>query len=146
MNVLHHTRTPTGEAGFVGDLDALLERSDIVSLHVPGGGETLHLIDQRRLAIMGPDAVLINTARGPVVDEVALADALHARSLFAAGIDVYENEPQVHPRLLTAPNAVLLPHIGSGSRATRTNMAVLATSAVACVLRGETPTNLVPSG
>ena len=82
-----------------------------------------HLIDARRLALMKPTAVLVNTARGPVVDEVALADALHAGRLFAAGLDVYEREPEVEPRLLSAPRTVLLPHIGSASQATRTRMA-----------------------
>ncbi len=143
MNVLHHSRTPSGEPGYIADLDELCARSDIISLHTPGGAATRHLIDARRLALMKPTAVLVNTARGPVVDEAALAEALHAGHLFAAGIDVYEHEPQVHERLLSAPRAVLLPHIGSGSLATRRNMALAATGAVAAVLRGETPTNLI---
>ncbi len=143
MNVLHHGRTATGEPGYVADLDELLARCDIVSLHTPLTAATTHLIDARRLALMPSHAVLINTARGPVVDEAALADALHAGRLFAAGVDVYEHEPTVHPRLLTAPRTVLLPHIGSGSRATRLKMAHLATGAVAATLGGDTPTNLV---
>jgi glyoxylate reductase len=89
--------------------------------------------------------VLVNTARGPVVDEAALADALHAGRLFAAGIDVFEREPEVHPRLLSAPRTVLLPHIGSASQATRTRMARLAASAVSTVLSGGMPPNVVPS-
>ena len=136
MRVLHHTRTATGERGFVADLDELLAESDIVSLHVPGGEGTHHLVNARRLALMKPTAVLVNTARGPVVDEEALADALHAGRLFAAGLDVFEREPEVHPRLLSAPRTVLLPHIGSASQATRTRMARLAASAVATVLDG----------
>jgi glyoxylate reductase len=143
MRVLHHTRTDTGEPGYVADLDDLLRESDIVSLHVPGGPATRHLIDARRLASMKPTAVLVNTARGPVVDEAALADALHAGRLFAAGLDVYEQEPLVHPRLLDAPRTVLLPHIGSASQATRTQMARLAASAVATVLDGGSPPNVV---
>ena len=143
MDVLHHARHDTGESGYVADLDELLARSDVVSLHVPGGADTRHLVDARRLALMRPTAVLVNTARGPVIDEAALADALHSGQLFAAGLDVYEHEPTVHPRLLDAPRTVLLPHIGSGSRATRTAMAVLATRAVATVLAGGTPPNLV---
>ncbi|HEX5614395.1 MAG TPA: D-glycerate dehydrogenase [Acidimicrobiia bacterium] len=146
MGVLHHARNDTGEEGYVADLDELLSRADIVSLHVPGGGDTRHLLDARRLALLRPSAVLVNTARGPVVDEEALADALHDGRLFAAGLDVYEREPIVHPRLLDAPRTVLLPHIGSGSRATRTNMARLATSAVATVLAGATPPNVVRPG
>ncbi len=143
MQVLHHARTPTNEAGYVADLDELLAASDIVSLHTPGGAETHHLIDARRLALMKPTAVLVNTARGTVVDELALAEALHAGRLFAAGIDVYEREPMVEPRLLSAPRTVLLPHIGSGSKATRTRMATMATSAVATVLGGGRPPNVV---
>jgi glyoxylate reductase len=143
MRVLHHARTPTNEAGYVADLDELLTTSDIVSLHIPGGADTTHLIDARRLALMKPTAVLVNTARGTVVDEAALADALHAGDLFAAGIDVYEREPAIEPRLLTAPRTVLLPHVGSASQATRTRMATMATEAVATVLAGDTPANTV---
>jgi glyoxylate reductase len=143
MTVLHHSRTPTGMPGYVGDLDRLLPEADIVSLHVPLSGETRHLVDRRRLALMKPTAVLVNTARGPVVDEEALAEALEAGRLFAAGIDVYEREPQVHPRLLAAPRTVLLPHIGSASVRTRTTMARMACSAVRDVLEGERPANLV---
>ena len=145
MRVLHHARGGTGETGYLADLDELLATSDIVSLHVPGGESTHHLIDARRLALMKPTSVLVNTARGSVVDEAALADALHAGRLFAAGIDVFEREPAVHPRLLDAPRAVLLPHIGSASHATRTRMAALASSAVATVLNGGMPANVVPS-
>jgi glyoxylate reductase len=143
MRIIHHARRPTDVAGYVADLDALLSHSDFVTLHVPGGADTHHLIDERRLALMRPTAVLVNTARGTVVDEAALADALHAGRLFAAGIDVYEREPEIHPRLLDAPRTVLLPHVGSASRRTRTRMATLATSAVATVLAGGTPPNVV---
>jgi glyoxylate reductase len=145
MRVLHHARGDTGETGYLVDLDELLATSDIVSLHVPGGEPTHHLIDARRLALMKPTAVLVNTARGSVVDEAALADALHDGRLFAAGLDVFEREPTVHPRLLDAPRTVLLPHIGSASQATRTRMAALASSAVATVLNGGMPPNVVRS-
>src|SRR5439155_3082413 len=91
-------------------------------------------------------AVLVNTARGAVVDEAALAEALHEGRLFAAGLDVFEHEPEIHPRLLDAPRTVLLPHIGSASQATRTRMAALASSAVATVLNGGMPPNVVQSG
>jgi glyoxylate reductase len=143
MRVLHYARHDTGEDGFVGELDALLAQADTVSLHIPGGEATHHLIDQRRLALMKPSAVLVNTARGTVVDEAALADALHDGLIFAAGLDVYEREPEIHPRLLRAPRTVLLPHIGSASRETRTRMATMATSAVATVLAGGVPPNVV---
>jgi glyoxylate reductase len=143
MEVLHHARTPTGVPGYVADLDLLLARSDIVSLHVPLTDETRHLIDARRLALMKPTAVLVNTARGPVVDEEALAQALEDGTIFAAGLDVYEAEPTVSPRLLAAPRAVLTPHIGSASRVTRTRMAHLACDGIVTVLAGQRPTNLV---
>jgi glyoxylate reductase len=143
MRVLHHARRPTNEPGYVAILDELLAAADIVSLHTPGGAPTHHLIDARRLALMKPTAVLVNTARGSVVDEVALAEALHDGRLFAAGIDVYEREPAIEPLLLSAPRTVLLPHIGSASHATRTRMATMATSAVATVLAGGTPPNIV---
>ncbi|HLN06018.1 MAG TPA: D-glycerate dehydrogenase [Acidimicrobiales bacterium] len=143
MRVLHHSRRPTGVEGYVTELDDLLRSSDVVSLHVPLTAETRHLIDARRLALFKPTAVLVNTARGPVVDEEALAGALEASQLFAAGLDVYEHEPMVHPRLLAAPRTVLLPHIGSASFSTRAAMAHLATTAVAEVLAGRRPPNTV---
>ncbi|MGA2531020.1 MAG: D-glycerate dehydrogenase [Acidimicrobiales bacterium] len=143
MRVIHYDLVPSGLPGWVDDLDELLAQVDIVSLHVPLSAETRHLIDARRLALMKPTAVVVNTSRGPVVDEEALAGALESGRLFGAGIDVYENEPIVHPRLLNAPRAVLLPHIGSASFATRLAMATLATSAVAEVLAGGRPPNTV---
>lgn len=144
MRVIHHARNNTGVAGYVADLDALLGAADIVTLHVPGGTATRHLIDERRLALMKPTAVLVNTARGTVIDESALAEALHDGRLFAAGLDVFEREPLIEPRLLNAPRTVLLPHIGSASHATRTRMATMATSAVATVLAGGVPPNVIP--
>jgi glyoxylate reductase len=143
MQVLHHTRTDTGLPGWRGDLDHLLAESDVVSLHVPLTPETTHLLDARRLALLKPTAVLVNTARGPVVDEEALAIALEDGRLFAAGLDVYEREPEVHPRLLAAPRTVLLPHVGSASQATRTRMARLACESAIAVVEGATPPNLV---
>ncbi len=143
MNVAHHTRHDTGIPGWTADLDGMLATADVVSLHTPLTDATRHLVDARRLALMKPTAVLVNTARGPVVDEAALAEALHAGRLFAAGIDVYEREPEVHPRLLTAPRTVLLPHLGSASVATRVRMAHLACAGAIAVLAGDTPPNLV---
>jgi glyoxylate reductase len=143
MEVIHHTRTDTGIVGWRGDLDDLLQTADAVTLHVPLTPETTGLIDARRLALMKPSAVLVNTARGPVVDEEALATALEQGTIFGAGIDVFAREPEVHPRLLAAPHAVLLPHIGSASEATRRRMAQLACSGVVAVLNGERPPNLV---
>jgi glyoxylate reductase len=145
MQVLHHTRHDTGDPGWRADLDVLLAESDVVSLHVPLSDATRHLIDAARLAKMRPSAVLVNTARGPVVDEEALAIALEEGSIFAAGLDVFEREPEVHPRLLAAPRTVLLPHIGSASQATRRRMAQLACVGANAVLAGERPPNLVTS-
>ena len=146
MEVLHHTRRDTGVVGWRGDLDALLAESGIVTLHVPLTDDTRHLIDARRLALMKRDAVLVNTSRGPVVDEEALAVALEEGTIFAVGLDVYEREPEVHPRLLAAPRTVLLPHIGSATLATRTRMAQVAAENVVAVLAGARPKNAVTGG
>jgi len=143
MEVIHHTRGPTGEPGYVGDLHELLARSDVVSLHVPLSAGTRHLIGRAELAAMKPTAVLVNTARGPVVDEEALAEALEEGVIFAAGIDVYEREPTVHPRLLAAPGTVLLPHIDTATVARRTRMSQLASESARAVLAGEIPENAV---
>ncbi len=143
MQVLHHTRNDTGDAGYVASLDQLLTSSDVVSVHVPLTPETRHLIGERELGLMRRDAVVVNTARGPVVDEVALAVALEEGAIFAAGLDVYEREPEVHPRLLAAPRTVLLPHIGSASLATRKRMAQMASEGARDVFAGTRPPNLV---
>jgi len=135
MRVLHTSRT----SGL--PLPDLLRESDFVTLHVPLTESTRHLVGARELALLGRDGVLVNTSRGPVVDEAALAAALADRTIFAAGLDVYEDEPAVHPGLLASPYAVLLPHVGSATTATRLAMTRLAASGVAAVLRGETPPN-----
>lgn len=110
------------QAEFVESVDELVAACDVVSLHCPGGPSTHHLINAARLARMKPTAVLINTARGPIVDEAALVEALAARRIAGAGLDVYEREPQVHAGLPAFENAVLLPHLGSATRETRTAM------------------------
>jgi glyoxylate reductase len=143
MEVLHHSRTATGFPGYVGTLEDLLATADVVSLHVPLTQATHHLIGSRELSLMKPSGVLVNTARGQVVDEDALCDALEAGTIFAAGLDVYEDEPTVNPRILAAPRTVLLPHIGSATARTRTRMARLAAQGVCDVLAGRTPPNLV---
>ncbi|MEK7271144.1 MAG: D-glycerate dehydrogenase [Planctomycetota bacterium] len=130
------------------DLDALLRESDFVSLHVPlipgpPPKGTRHLISARSLALMKPTACLVNTSRGPVVDEAALADALKAGRIFAAGLDVYEQEPEVHPALLACENAVLLPHLGSATVETRARMAVVAAENLLAGLQGKRPPNLL---
>jgi glyoxylate reductase len=141
MEILHTSRNDTGLPGFVPTLAELLGRSDIVSVHVPLTESTRHLIGAAELALMKPTAVLINTARGPVIDEDALVDALEAGTIFSAGLDVFDGEPSLNPRLLTAPRITLLPHIGSATIATRTRMAQLACQGVCDVLAGRTPPN-----
>jgi len=126
-------------ATWVPDLDELLARSDAVTIHVPLTSETRHLISRERLARMQPGSILVNTARGPIVDEAALADALEHGPLGAAGLDVFEAEPRIHPALLARANAVLAPHIGSADRPTREAMASTAAANVIRVLRGEPP-------
>jgi glyoxylate reductase len=131
-------------AGREADLDALLGAADIVSLHVPLTAETRHLIDARRLRLMKTSAVLINTARGPVVDEAALVDALEDGALAGAGLDVYEHEPHVDEALLGLENVVLAPHLGSATRDTRVAMGMLCVEALrAVLLEGRTPANAV---
>jgi glyoxylate reductase len=125
------------------ELTRLLGEADFVSLHVPLGPRTRHLIGAGELALMKPSAVLVNTARGPVVDEQALAGALRDRRIFAAGLDVYENEPRVHPGLVDLDNVVLAPHIGSGSVRTRARMCEVAARNMAAALSGERPPDLV---
>ena len=125
-------------------LDRLLNTSDIVSLHVPLTPETKHLIDKRALTRMKRSAYLINTSRGPVVDEEALAWALEHRLIAGAALDVYEREPEVHPALLSLENVLLVPHLGSGTVETRTAMADLAVDNVVAVLSGNPP--LTPVG
>ncbi|MBI3493874.1 MAG: D-glycerate dehydrogenase [Acidobacteria bacterium] len=120
-------------------LDRLLNTSDVVSLHVPLTPDTRHLIDKRTLARMKRSAYLINTARGPVVDEAALAWALQQHLLAGAALDVYENEPAIHPDLLGLENVLLVPHLASGTTETRTAMADLAVDNVMAVLGGRAP-------
>ncbi len=121
--------------------EALLCESDFISLHVPLNESTRHLIGEPELKMMKKTAILINTARGPVVDEAALAHALQANTIAAAGIDVFEHEPQVHPDLLQCRNAVLAPHIATATVATRTRMSMMAVENAVAVLEGRRPQN-----
>jgi glyoxylate reductase len=145
MRVAYHNRRktdwPSAEAM---SLDRLLATSDIVSLHVPLSAETRHLIDHAAFARMKRTAFLINTTRGPVVDEAALAWALKERLIAGAALDVFEGEPDVHPDLLPLEQAVLSPHLGSATRETRLAMADLAVRNVVEVLAGRAP--LTPIG
>jgi glyoxylate reductase len=134
----------SGRRAPVVPLEALLNSSDIVSLHVPATPATRHLIDRQALARMKRSAFLINTARGAIVDEGALVWALREHVIAGAGLDVYENEPRVHPELLELENVVLVPHLGSATRETRTAMAELAVRNVVAVLTGGQPVTPVP--
>jgi len=149
MRVLYHSRSRL-EAAEERDLgveyaekDELLATADFVSLHVPLSAETRHLIGRRELDLMKPTAYLINTSRGPVVDEAALVEALKARRIEGAGLDVYENEPMLAPGLAALDNAVLLPHVGSATVETRTKMARMAAENLLSALRGERPAHVV---
>ena len=131
-------------AGRGDDLHALLGAADVVSLHVPLTDDTRHLIDAEALAMMRPSAVLVNVARGPVVDEWALVDALCAGAIAGAALDVYEREPEVEAGLLSLENVVLTPHLGSATRDTRVAMGMLCVEALrAVLLEGRRPANAV---
>lgn len=125
------------------DLDELLSRADVVSLHLPAAPETAGLIGTDELAAMKSGAILVNTARGSLVDSTALARALHDGKIGAAGLDVFEREPAVPVELLGAPNCVLLPHIGSATTTARDRMANLVADAVLAALGGREPAHRV---
>ena len=145
MEIVYQSRSEidAGIAAELGarrvELDELLSVSDVVSLHCPYGPATHHLIGAEQLAAMQDSAYLVNTARGPIVDEAALASALREGRIAGAGLDVYEHEPRVHPELRELDNVVLLPHLGSATVETRTAMAVLAAENVLAVLGGQRP-------
>jgi glyoxylate reductase len=143
MEVVVAARSEHPDVGPRLPLEDLLRVSDVVSLHCPLTPATRHLLDAQRLALMKPQAILINTARGPVVDEEALVRALATGRLGAAGLDVYEREPAVHPGLLALPNVVLAPHSGSATRRTRGTMAVMAAADLVAVLEGRAPRHRV---
>jgi glyoxylate reductase len=124
-------------------LDDLLRTADIVTIHAGLTPQTRHLISRERLALMKTDAVLVNVARGPIVDENALADALAAGTLWGAGLDVYEREPEIEEKLFSLDNVILLPHIGSATYAARLKMAMTAARNLMQGLSGETPDNPV---
>jgi lactate dehydrogenase-like 2-hydroxyacid dehydrogenase len=144
MKILYTANNPkpdfekTTGASFVS-LDSLLELSDFVSLHVPLTPMTYHLISKREFGIMKETAILINTSRGPVIDEKALAEALRAGQIRGAGLDVYEREPAVEKELLDLDNAVLCPHLGSATFETRQRMGLMAAENILAALRGDMP-------
>ena len=144
MRVLYHNRTRvTGDFATWVSKEELLAESDFLSIHVPLNDTTRHSIGEAELRRMKPTAILINTARGPVVDEAALAKALNERWIAAAGLDVFEREPEVHPGLLACPNAVLAPHIGSASVDTRRKMTMMAAENALAAVTGRRPPNLL---
>lgn len=125
------------------DLKTLLTQSDFVSLHCPLTPETRYLIDQKELALMKPTAILINTARGPVINEVALVQALEQKVIYGAGLDVFEDEPALKPGLAQLSNVVLAPHIASAAAETRSRMVDMVVADVLAALEGRRPLNLV---
>lgn len=147
MEILYHGRRANPDLDALGaravGLDDLLRRSDFVSLHLPLTAETTHLIDARALGLMKPSAYLINTARGPVVDEAALVETLKAGRIAGAGLDVYEREPAMAEGMASCENAVLLPHLGSATHATRFAMSRMAAENVVAALEGRRPPNLI---
>lgn len=148
MDILYTANAPKPDfeqetGGRFANLATLLRTADFVSLHVPLTEATRHLIGAPELAMMKKTAVLVNTARGPVVDEKALTAALESGVIAGAGLDVFENEPQVEPGLLKLENVVLAPHVGSATLATRTGMGRMACRNILAALRGELPPNCV---
>lgn len=124
-------------------LDGLLSEADFVTIHVPLNEVTQHLIDARALSLMKPTAYLVNTARGPIVDESALVAALQNRSIAGAALDVYENEPLLTEGLAELPNTILIPHLGANSRRTRERMATMTADNIIAALSGQMPPDLV---
>jgi len=138
MRVAYSGRRPVDLPGAVHlTLEDVLRTSDVVSLHCPSTPDTLHLMNADRLSLMRPTAYLINTSRGPVVDEAALAAALGSGRLAGAALDVYEREPEIHPALFGLENVLLIPHLASATTETRTAMADLAASNALAVLAGQ---------
>jgi lactate dehydrogenase-like 2-hydroxyacid dehydrogenase len=150
VRIAYHSRTRVSadeeaefDATYHDSLASLLAAADIVSLHCPGGEATRHLMNAGTFERMRPTAILINTARGSVVDEAALANALASGTIAAAGLDVYEAEPAVHPALRSLENIVLLPHLGSATLPTRTAMGMQAADNLDAFFRGNSPPNRV---
>ncbi len=149
MKVIFHDAEPIPE-GVIQELgvrkvalEELLQTADFISLHVPLLPDTKHLLNDRTFALMKPTCIVVNTSRGPVIDEEALARALKAGKIAAAGLDVYEREPQIEPELMPLDNVILAPHIASASRETRLRMCMMAGDNLLAALSGERPPNFV---
>jgi glyoxylate reductase len=148
MNILYYNRSENKKLNKElnakkVELDTLLKQSDFVSLHVPLNDETKHLISKKELKMMKETAVLVNTSRGPVIDEKALIESLEKKWIFSAGLDVYENEPEIPDSLKKLDNVVIQPHTGSASFETRSKMALMAAENMIEGLKGEIPPNCV---
>ncbi|TWU47767.1 2-hydroxyacid dehydrogenase [Rubripirellula reticaptiva] len=149
MKIVYWNRTrlsPEQESSLgvvYAEMDEVLRQSDYVSVHVALNDETKHLIGARELSLMKPIATIVNTARGPIIDEAALVAALQDGTIASAGLDVYEREPELHPDLYQMPNAVIAPHLGSATIGTRTKMGNMAAENCLAACRGEVPPNLV---
>lgn len=147
MNILYTGMKPNQTLDNIGgkkvELEYLLRQSDFVSLHLPLNDQTKHLIGQRQLEMMKTSAYLINTSRGPVVEEAALVRALYQKKIAGAALDVYENEPAPAPGLIELDNVVCIPHLGSATEATRAKMALMAAENIVAALKGKVPENLV---
>ena len=149
MRVLYYDPNPLPREAEVqlsatrADLNRLLAESDFISVHVPLTKETHHMLSTPQFGLMKKSAILINTSRGPVVDEAALVEALTAKKLAGAGLDVYEREPAVHPGLVSMANVVLAPHIASATVRTRSEMSAMAARNIATAVRGGRPPNLL---
>jgi lactate dehydrogenase-like 2-hydroxyacid dehydrogenase len=150
MRILYHSRSRAPaeieaetNATYVEAVEALLPQVDYLSLHIPGGAETHHLLDEQRLGLLRPGARIVNTARGTVIDEAALAEALSQGRLGGAGLDVYEAEPRVNPKLLGLESVVLLPHLGSATVETRIAMGMRVAANLAAFFAGRAPPDRV---
>jgi glyoxylate reductase len=130
------------DATFINHLDELLGKIDFLFLSCPLTPLTHHIINEQRLEALDPKVIIVNTGRGPLIDEAALARILHEHKIAGAGLDVFEKEPEIHPDLLTAPNTMLLPHIGSATHETRLTMAMMAANSVIHILSGKDPSGL----
>jgi glyoxylate reductase len=151
MNIAYHNRSRVADelekeldANYVENVKQLANRSDVLSLHCPLTDETHHLIARDVLTELPNHAIVINTSRGPVIDEEALAEALHAGIIGGAGLDVFENEPEVHPQILSAPNCIITPHIASATHRSRKAIGMLAADAIIGVLEGK-PDSEIPN-
>ncbi|MCX7920481.1 MAG: D-glycerate dehydrogenase [Clostridia bacterium] len=148
MKILYHNRKPNAEfeketGAIYVDKETLLKEADFISVHAPLTAETKHMISYNEFRLMRKNAIIINTARGPIIDEKALVEALKNKQIWGAGLDVYENEPSIEPELFDLENVVLAPHIGSATTETREKMVEIAVANILAAFRGEVPPNCV---